>query len=625
LVLINQFQTEGVTMKYTDYELTFPKPDLLVNRKDLDFFLFDWLKIDAEDKTSPPRSLMDRSEVSALLDKASTIAREKMLPFAATIDENQPKLEDGKVFITPEVKEILQTLIKEGFWSLFARTGKYKNRYSETVESALLTIFSSSEVSSTSYLGLALGAARLVDSFCSPELKEKYLQPMYEGRFFGTMVLSETEHGSTLSHIQTTADPQNDGTYHIKGEKTWISAGDHDLSENNIHMVLARTPDAPEGIRGISLFLVPKYPVNDDHSLGERNGYDIVRINPKMGARSYVNNLMRFGDTKPCLGYLVGQENMGLAYMFQMMNESRIAVGQGAAVMGYAGYQYAVAYAKWRVQGKAMTAKKGDPPTPIINHPDIRRMLLMQKCYAEGSLALCMYASNIHDKLMNAGTDEERNDLYNYYEFLTPIVKSYPSEWGLEANKLAIQVLGGAGYVRLHPTECFYRNNRINAIHEGTHGVQAVDLLGRKIARSDGIELRILSAQIDKTCLQAEKISELRGLGAELMRRLHQVLDVTEQLLEINRNGDRVKFLADSTAYLDMMGHLLVGWLWLDMSVAASQKLNGDSKDADPDFLNGKIHACQFYFEREIPKIDGWISSLLSEKSVLLDIKENGF
>ncbi len=612
-------------MTYTDYELTFPKPDLLVNRKDLDFFLFDWLKIDSKDQTSPPRSLMDKAEVSALLDKASAIAREKMVPFAAAIDENQPRLEDGNIYITPEVKEILQTLIEEDFWSLFARTGKYKGRFSEAVECALLTIFSSSEVSSVSYLGLALAAARLVDSFCSPELKEKYLQPMYDGRFFGTMVLSETEHGSTLSHIQTTADLQADGSYHIKGEKTWISAGDHDLSENNIHMVLARTPDAPEGIRGISLFLVPKFPVNDDHSLDERNGYDIVRINPKMGARSYVNNLMRFGDTSPCLGYLVGQENHGLAYMFQMMNESRISVGQGAAVTGYAGYQYSLAYAKWRVQGKSMTAGKGDPQAPIINHPDIRRMLLMQKCYVEGSMALCMYASDIHDKLLHAETDEERNNLFNYYEFLTPIVKSYPSEWSLEANKLAIQVLGGAGYVRLHPVECFYRNNRINAIHEGTHGVQAVDLLGRKIARSDGKELNILTAQIKKTCQKAEDMAEVGDLSRDLSRRLDQVLNVTEELLEINRNGNRVQFLADSTAFLDMMGHLIVGWLWLDMSVTAIQKLNGQSDDVDIDFLNGKRHACQFYFERELPKIDGWINSLLSEKSVLLDINENGF
>lgn len=610
-------------MKYTDYEMTFPKPDLLVNRKDLDFFLFDWLKIDAEDKTSPPRSLMDKKEVSALLDKASAIASEKMLPLAATIDENQPRLEDGKVFITPEVKEILQTLIDEGFWSLFARDGEYKNRYSMAVEGALQIIFLASEVSSMCYLGLALGAARLVDSFCSPELKEKYLKPMYEGRFFGTMVLSEPASGSTLSTIQTMAYPQDDGTYHVKGEKTWISAGDHDLSENNIHMVLAKTPDAPEGVKGISLFLVPKFPVNDDNSLGERNGYDIFRINPKMGARAYVNNLMRFGDTKPCIGYLVGQKNLGLAYMFQMMNESRIGVGLSAAITGYAGYLYSLAYAKWRVQGQALTAKKGDPQTPIINHPDIRRMLLMQKCYTEGGLALCFHATDIYDKMLNAQTDEERNDLYNYFELLTPIVKSFPSEWCLEANRLAIQVLGGAGYVRLHPVECFYRNNRINDIHEGSHGIQAIDLLGRKVARSDGTEFKILSTRIKETCAQAEKIEAIGSMGEELMRRLDQVLNVTEKLLEIGRQGKKVEFLADSTAYLDMMGHLIVGWLWLDMSVTAVNKLNEDSSDAD--FLNGKVHACKFYFEREIPRIDGWVNSLLSEKSVLLDISDSGF
>ncbi|MHA1257222.1 MAG: acyl-CoA dehydrogenase, partial [Promethearchaeota archaeon] len=241
----------------------------------------------------------------------------------------------------------------------------------------------------------------------------------------------------------------------------------------------------------------------------------------------------------------------------------------------------------WRVQGKALTAKKGDPQTPIINHPDIRRMLLMQKCYTEGGLALCFHATDISDKMLNAQTDEERNDLYNYFELLTPIVKSFPSEWCLEANRLAIQVLGGAGYVRLHPVECFYRNNRINDIHEGSRGVQAIDLLGRKVARSDGTELKILSTRIKETCAQAEKFEAIGSMGEELMRRLDQVLNVTEKLLEIARQGKKVEFLADSTAYLDMMGHLIVGWLWLDMSVTAVNKLNEDSSDAD--FLNGKV------------------------------------
>src|SRR5690606_5945302 len=321
---------------------------------------------------------------------------------------------------------------------------------------------------------------------------------------------SEPHAGSNLADIRTRAEPQEDGSYRLYGTKMWISGGEQDLSENIVHMVLAKIPGSPPGVKGISLFLVPKFRLDEDGNPAERNGVSLVGLNHKMGYRGTTNTLLNFGEKEPCVGYLMGKANEGLMCMFHMMNEARISVGMGAVTLGYAGYMHSLQYAKERPQGRLPGEK--DPESPqvnIIEHADVKRMLLQQKAYVEGGLALTLYCGKLLDD-SRTGDPALRKDLSIFMDLLTPIVKAWPSEYCLKANELAIQVLGGAGYTRDYPVERLYRDNRLNPIHEGTNGIQGMDLLGRKVRMNDGYAYQLLVQRVEQTIKEASAVSELK-------------------------------------------------------------------------------------------------------------------
>jgi butyryl-CoA dehydrogenase len=459
-----------------------------------------------------------------------------------------------------------------------------------------------------------MGNARLLLAHGSQEQIDTYVRPELEGRWFGTMALSEPQAGSSLADITTKAEPQDDGTYRLTGNKMWISAGDHELTENIVHLVLAKIPGGPAGVKGISLFVVPKFLVNDDGSLGERNDVVLAGLNHKMGYRGTTNTLLNFGEGvhRPggragAVGYLVGEQHRGLTYMFHMMNEARIGVGMGATVLGYTGYLHALDYARTRTQGRPAGAKDpASPPVPIIEHPDVRRMLLAAKSYAEGGLALGLYCARLVDEEQTAETEEERARAHLLLEMLTPIAKAWPSQWGPVADDLAIQVHGGYGYTRDYPVEQFYRDNRLNPIHEGTNGIQALDLLGRKAVQQGGAGLRLLADTIGATTARAEG-TEWAGFAAAIDAQVARLLDVTAILW---RTGDADVALANASAYLEAAGHLVVGWLWLEQALAAR---------GDDAFYAGKRAAATYFWRWELPKITTWLDLLAALDRTVLD------
>jgi len=433
--------------------------ETLLSSRNLAFELYEVL--DAEGLTQRERfAEHNRETFDAAISTARTIAEKYFAPHNRKNDENEPRYEDGKAILIPEVKPAVDAFLEAGFLNA-ARSFEAGGMQLPTLLSqACFAHFQAANAASTSYPFLTMGAANLIESFGTEEQKQRFLQPMIEGRFFGTMALTEPHAGSSLSDIRTRAEPAADGSYRLKGNKIFISGGDHPLSENIVHMVLAKLPDAPAGVKGISLFIVPKFLVNDDGSLGERNDVLLAGLFHKMGWRGTTSTALNFGDNGHCVGYLVGKPHQGLSCMFQMMNEARIGVGMGAVMLGYAGYLYSLEYARERPQGRLPDSK--DPstaPVSIIQHADIKRMLLTQKAYVEGAFDLGLFAARLFDDTTTLATDVERKHAHELLDLLTPIVKSWPSEFCLKANELAIQILGGHGYTREYPVEQYYRDN----------------------------------------------------------------------------------------------------------------------------------------------------------------------
>ncbi|MGQ9426482.1 acyl-CoA dehydrogenase [Gilvimarinus sp. F26214L] len=578
-----------------------------INRRDLDFLLYEFLGIE-ELCQRDIWSDHDRTAFDAVLDLAEQIAEDKFLPLAAQLDEHEPEFDGEKVHILPGVKEAHEAFIEAGFMSAHCSYEEGGMQLPLTVTHAARAIFSSANIACLAYLGLTSSAANMLSVWGSDELKKKFLPPMRNGRFYGTMCLSEPHAGSNLADIRTRAEPQEDGTYRIYGTKMWISGGEQDLSENIVHMVLAKIPGSPPGVKGISLFLVPKYRLDEAGNPAERNGVNLVGLNHKMGYRGTTNTLLNFGEKEACVGHLMGTENEGLRCMFHMMNESRIGVGMGAVTLGYAGYMHSLAYAKERPQGRLPGEK--DPNSPqvnIIEHADVKRMLLQQKAYVEGGLALTLFC----DKLVDDGRTVEadkREDLAIFMDLLTPIVKAWPSDYCLKANELAIQVLGGAGYTRDYPVERLYRDNRLNPIHEGTNGIQGMDLLGRKVRMKDGYAYKLLVSHLGETIERARGQAEVREYAEALEAALGALTKTTERLTSA-ANEDIKLATANATVYLHAFGHTVVAWLWLKQAMTALSGL-ADARGDDRAFYQGKLATCRYFYRYELPQVYTWLSLL---------------
>jgi butyryl-CoA dehydrogenase len=568
------------------------------NRRDLDFLLYEFL--DLEGLLAQPRyAKHDRAVVDAVLDTAEKIATEHFQSCAAELDANEPVFDGRRVRIIPQVKAALDAYAEAGFPAAGFDYDVGGLQLPWMVTQAAGAMFYGANLSLAAYPLLTAGVANLLCAHGSPEQKALYLPPLLDGRFFGTMCLSEPQAGSSLADIRTRATPSGAGHYLITGTKMWISGGEHELSENILHMVLAKIPGGPPGVKGISLFIVPKLRVGPDGSLGEANNVALAGLNHKMGYRGTVNTVLNFGERGECHGHLVGAPHEGLQCMFHMMNEARIAVGMGAASAGCAGYLYALGYAKHRPQGRpARNKDPSAPPVPIIDHADIKRLLLVQKSYVEGALALLLYCARLVDEQKCADDPARRREIGELLEILTPIAKSWPSEFCLEANKHAMQVLGGYGYTRDYPVERLYRDNRLNPIHEGTHGIHGLDLLGRKVRMADGACFAALCRLILSDVTAAADVEPLRSHAGELEAVVREAQATTQALLDC---PDLERSLANATIYLDMLGHVVIAWMWLKQAHCAGRRMAG-AADGEADFYRGKLTACRYFFIYELPK-----------------------
>ena len=588
-------------------------PSQLLSRADLDFLLYDWLRV--EDLTTRARYAdHSRETFDGALDLSAAVAEDHFAPHAARNDAEEPQFVDGRVVLNPEVAPALAVFNETGLLQAGMPSEVGGMQLPASVTMACFAWFQAANIGTAGYPFLTVGNANLLIAHGTQEQIDTYVRPMLEGRFYGTMCLSEPQAGSSLADVAVRAVPQADGTYRLTGNKMWISGGDHELTENIVHLVLARTPDAPPGVKGLSLFIVPKFLVNADGSLGERNDVALAGLNHKMGYRGITNTLLNFGEgahrpggESGAVGYLVGDENRGLAYMFHMMNEARIGVGVSAVALGYTGYLRSLEYARTRTQGRPLRDR--DPSSvqiPIIEHTDVRRMLLAQKSYVEGGLALSLYCAALLDEQLTAPDDDARTAAGRLLDVLTPIAKSWPSQWCLEANSLAIQVHGGYGYTRDYEVERLYRDNRLNQIHEGTHGIQALDLLGRKMIQDNGAGLQLLLARMTATIERARA----DGLdAADVLAAAAARIPATTMALWADADPDVA--LANATAYLEAVGHVVVAWLWLDQLVAL-----GDRQDS---FAQGKRAAAAYFFAHELPRTGPLFDLLDARDRTVLD------
>ncbi|KNC87610.1 hypothetical protein SARC_00310 [Sphaeroforma arctica JP610] len=553
----------------------------------------------------------------------TNVANTHFKPHNVELDKNPPIFVDGRARVSSVIAPAIETLAETGFMAASLPEEHGGLQMPHTAQMIAEMIIGSASMSISSYPSLAMGVANVLSRFGSDEQRERFLPHILSGRFMGTMCLSEPQAGSSLADISTIATEMdseggNGKRFSVKGNKMWISGGEQDATDNIIHLVLAKikSPDgkvAP-GVKGISMFIVPKHDFDFDGEPPEvdlkghsTNGIELLGLNEKLGWKGTTNTALSFGDSSESVGYLVGEPGRGLEYMFLMMNGARIGVGLAATALGGLGYRASLAYALDRRQGRPQVKSKDGPvaQVPIIQHADVRRMLMAQKCYVEGSLSLCMYAAYLLDDSKTAATPEERKTSFEMLDLLTPVVKSYPSEWCLEANKWAIQILGGCGYTKDFPVEEFYRTNRLNMIHEGTNGVQSLDLLGRKIARDNGKQSQLLYKDMRDSCESAKALgnNKMAMHARDLESAINEVDSATKTLLSESKSVDGL--LCNSHEYLNMFGTLIMSWMWLKQASIATKQLETNSLISDTDrvFYEGKQLACEYFYRYDTPSI----------------------
>ncbi|NRA70555.1 MAG: acyl-CoA dehydrogenase [Gammaproteobacteria bacterium] len=584
----------------------------MMNERDLEFMLYELF--DSESLLERARYQdHDRLTFNQAINTAKTLAEKYFLPIRQKLDTQQPHFDGKKVHLIPELKVAIDAVIESGFSSATADYELMGMQLPPIVASAANAYLFAAGGTGMGYTALTSANANLLQTYGSESLINQWVKPMRSGRFAGTMAMTEPGSGSGLADLTTSAVKSQDGNYKISGNKIFISGGDHDLTENIVHLVLARVKGAPQGIKGISLFVVPKYLVNDDGSIGAENEVALAGLFHKMGGRAQTSTALNFGEKNGAVGYLVGQENHGLKYMFHMMNEARIMIGTSAAITALVGYHYSVDYAKERPQGRLPSCK--DPHSPMINiieHADVKRMLLAQKSYAEGAFALVLYGTQLSDDEKTADTEQARKQAHLLLDFLTPIIKTWPSEYGPKANDLAIQVLAGHGYINEHPVEMFYRDNRLNPIHEGTTCIQSLDLLARKLPMNNQAGYLATLAEIDKTVQVATEYANLRCYSEALESAVTSLKQTTNMLLHAMSTQNIDLVLSNSVKYIELFGHIMIAWLWLKQGIVATKALAEQPPLSDKNFYQGKLQALQYFYRFELPLIYHW-SIILSE------------
>jgi len=565
--------------------------------------------------------------IDMVFKAAFDLGKKVLHPMFEEMDRNPPQLTDGSVRVHKGVRPMLETLGEDGWISAL-----FPERWEgENMPSSLLLcinfIFATANYSASVYAGLTMGAANLILSFGSEHLQNTYLPPMLAGKWQGTMALTEPEAGTSLGDLATEAVPieqgkSEDGQYKITGEKIFISAGDHDGVDNVVHLMLARIKGAPAGVKGISLFVVPKFRPDDKGNLVD-NDVTVTQVFHKLGYRGAPITGLRLGEKENCIGYLVGEEHRGLLYMFQMMNNARLEVGMGATSIATAAYHSALTYCRARCQGRKITAPKDSMPVPIIGHADVRRMLLFQRAVAEGSLSLILQCGMYEDILAK---DPSQKDCHLLLELLTPVAKTYPSEMGILSTSTAIQCFGGYGYCDDFPVEQHFRDMRIHTIHEGTTGIQGMDLLGRKLTMDAGRALGLLKQEMEAAIAAAQQHQELSEMALDLSRAMAMLEKTTLNLGDVAMEKGPDAYLADASLFLEMFGIMVIGWQWLTMADAALVALGKEGlKKKDALFYKGKVHVARYFFSYELPKMEGLATTLEKSGQMTLTVPEDCF
>ncbi|MBT3741269.1 MAG: acyl-CoA dehydrogenase [Polaribacter sp.] len=595
-------------------------PKKYVDLETLKYILYDIHKL--EDLLSRERfQEHDLESLDLFIDSVKEFSDRELFPYFKEMDETPAYHKDGTVIVHKQVQKVMH---QSGEMGIIAASFDYKDgglQIPFTALQAAVYVMDAANNHLPGYPSLTQGAAELIVEFGNEILKETYVPNMLAGIWGGTMCLTEPQAGSSLSDIVTKATPTKEGYYKISGQKIFISGGDHQFAENIVHLVLARIEGAPKGTKGISLFVVPKNRLKEDGTL-EYNDVMTVADFQKMGQRGYCTTHLGFGDSDDCRGWLVGEEHKGLAQMFLMMNGARIAVGRGAAAISMAAYRASLQYANERPQGRKLTSTGKKNPSEkqslIIEHPDVRRMLLLQKSIVEGSLSLVFLASKYHDIVTTAASKEEKEKYHLLLEMIIPIVKTYPSEAGAESVDNGLQVLGGYGFCADFSLQQYYRDIRISSLYEGTTGIQSQDLLGRKVPMQNGKALELLVSEITKTILAASKDDELKQYAIILGDKLKQSQKVLSHLMPFAMKGNYERYLADANLFMEYMSIVVLGWLWLEMAVDAKKELTNTNRKYSEIFYESKIHTMKFYFKYEVPKTNSLVESLMNDETLTI-------
>ena len=591
-----------------------------VDLETLKYILYDIHKL--EDLLSRERfQEHDMESLNLFIDSVKDFSDREMYPYFQEMDANPAYHKDGTVIVHEQVQKVMHQSGEMGIISACFDYDDGGLQMPISAFQAAVYIMDAANNHLPGYPSLTLGAAELIIEFGSQVLKDKYVPNMLAGVWGGTMCLTEPQAGSSLSDVVTKATPTNDGYYKITGQKIFISGGDYKGAENIVHLVLARIEGAPKGTKGISLFVVPKNRLKEDGTL-EYNDVMTVADFQKMGQKGYCTTHLGFGDSDDCRGWLVGEEHKGLAQMFLMMNGARIAVGRGAAAIAMAAYRTSLQYANERPQGRKLSADGKKNPTEkqslIIEHPDVRRMLLLQKSIVEGSLSLVLLASKYQDILTTATSKEEKEKYHLLLEMIIPIVKTYPSEAGAESVDNGLQVLGGYGFCTDFTLQQYYRDIRISALYEGTTGIQSQDLLGRKVPMQNGKALELLSAEIVKTIIAASNDEDLKVYAKILGDKLELSQKILGHLMPFAMKGNYERYLADANLFMEYMSIVVLGWLWLEMAVDAKKSLSNNDKKYTATFYESKIHTMKFYFKYELPKTNSLAESLMNNEVITI-------
>ncbi len=577
------------------------RPNPLLSDRDVAFHLFE--ELDAESLTRLPAfAAHSREGFELFLDSCRRFAREQLFPLYRPMDAEPPVLRDGRVRVHPRMGELWRGMTELGLINAMRPEAVGGQGLPVTVFTLASAYLMAGNLSAYGFVGLTAGAAHLIEAFGDAALKDAFMRPMYEGRWTGTMALTEPQAGSSLADVRTTATPAADGTYRIRGSKIFISGGDQDFAENTVHLTLARIDGAPAGTKGISLFAVPSRRPGPDGQLVP-NDVNVAGVIHKIGWRGLPSLALNYGEEGDCHGWLVGTAGRGLPQMFQMMNEARLMVGMNACTSASAAYHEALAYAQERTQGRPFTAR--DPasaPVPLVAHADVRRMLLRQKAIVEGSLSLLGYAALQADLSHHAESEEARARATLLLDLLTPVAKTFPSEKGFEANALSVQVHGGYGYTSEYMPEAWLRDQKLNTIHEGTSGIQSLDLLGRKAVAGGGEALRIYAEEVGRTVERARAAGVEAALCDALAEATDGLLSLTMEVAGRGLAGDVEGMLRHSAHYLDLFSTHAVAWRWLAQAAVAEEALRRGPGATDAAFYEGKRRAAAYWLRTELPR-----------------------